>query len=243
MTTSQYRTTTAGTTPATSSNERPATPPPQTQSTSAVRKFLRIFGGLLVDVGLPMAAYYGLRSYGFSEHVSLLAGAGVAGVRLLFVAFRAGRLEPFAGFMLLTYLLALPLVLISGDDRTLVIKDSLGTGITGLIFLTSCFVGKPAMFHAARRFRSAGDNVEAWEGLWESNRGFRRTFTFMTVVWAVALLIEAAVRVGLAYVLPIDVMVALSAVLGIGTIALLLTWTMIYGARRQRRLKQASHPG
>lgn len=237
MTTSQYRTTTAA------SNEMPMPPQPQPQTPSAVRKFLKIFGGLLVDVGLPMAAYYGLRSYGFSEHVSLLAGAGVAGVRLLFVAFRAGKLEPFAGFMLLTYLLALPLVLISGDDRALVIKDSLGTGITGLIFLASCFVGKPAMFHAARRFRSTGDNVEAWEGLWGTNPGFRRSFIFMTAVWAAALLVEAAVRVGLAFVLPIDVMVALSAVLGIGTIALLLTWTMIYGARRQRRLKQAASAG
>ncbi|MEV5543714.1 VC0807 family protein [Saccharopolyspora shandongensis] len=236
--TSQYRATTAA-----SSAETVAMPRPQAQSPSAVRKFLKIFGGLLVDVGLPMAAYYGLRSYGFSEHVSLLAGAGVAGVRLLFVAFRARKLEPFAGFMLVTYLLALPLLLISGDDRTLVIKDSLGTGITGLIFLASCFVGKPAMFHAARRFRSAGDNVETWEGLWGSNPGFRRSFTFMTAVWAATLLVEAAVRVGLAFVLPIDVMVALSAVLGIGTIALLLTWTMIYGARRQRRLKQAAAAG
>ncbi|QUH05692.1 hypothetical protein HUO13_00860 [Saccharopolyspora erythraea] len=220
-----------------------STTSPQAESPSAVRKFLKIFGGLLVDVGLPMAAYYGLRSYGFSEHVSLLAGAGVAGVRLLFGVFRAGKLEPFAGFMLLTYLLALPLVLISGDDRTLIIKDSLGTGITGLIFLASCFVGKPAMFHAGRRFRSAGDNVEEWEGLWGTNPGFRRTFTLMTAVWAVVLLAEAAVRVGLAFVLPIDVMVALSAVLGMGTIALLLTWTIIYGARRQRRLKQAAHAG
>ncbi|EQD88104.1 VC0807 family protein [Saccharopolyspora erythraea] len=224
-------------------DESPTVTLPQTQPASPVRKFLKIFGGLLVDVGLPMAAYYGLRSYGFSEHVSLLAGAGVAGARLLFVAFRAGKLEPFAGFMLLTYLLALPLVLVSGDDRTLVIKDSLGTGITGLIFLASCFFGKPAMFHAARRFRSAGDDVEAWEGLWETNPGFRRSFIFMTAVWAVVLLAEAALRVGLAFVLPIDVMVALSAVLGMGTIALLLTWTMIYGARRQRRLKQAAHAG
>jgi hypothetical protein len=213
---------------------------PPIKPTSTVRKFLTIFGGLLVDVGLPMAAYYSLRSFGVSEYLSLVAGAGVAGLRLLTVAFRARRFEPFAGFMLLTYLLSLPLTLLSGDGRFLVIKDSLGTGITGLIFLATCFIGKPAIFYAAKRFRSAGDGAEAWDGLWQSNAGFRRTFTFMTSVWAVVLLVEAAARIVLAFMLPIDVMVGVSAVLGIGAIALLLMWTLTYAARRQRRLQRTT---
>ncbi|MGP4020918.1 VC0807 family protein [Saccharopolyspora sp. 5N708] len=212
------------------------------QLTSTVQKFLKIFGGILVDVGLPMATYYGMRSFGFSEYLALLAGAGVAGVRLLIAMLWARRFEPFSGFMLATYLLSLPLALLSGDDRFLIVKDSFGTGITGLIFLATCFFGKPAMFYAAKRFRTAGDNVEAWEGLWQSNAGFRRTFTLMTVVWAAVLLTEAAVRVALAYVLSIDVMVALSSILGIGAIAVLLIWTLTYGASRQRRLQRLAQP-
>jgi hypothetical protein len=213
---------------------------PAPASESGTRKFLTIFASLIWDIGLAMGAYYALRALGSGEHLALLAGAVVAGLRMAYVALRTRSFDAFAGFILISYLLGLPLALMSGDDRFLVIKDSLHTAIAGLIFLATCFVGRPAIFYAARRFSATTREQNAWwDSMWKSTPGFRRVFYLMTAVWAVGLLVEAAIRIVLAYVLPLDVMVALSGVLAIATLALLLMWTVWFSGRARRRRLQA----
>ena len=52
--------------------------------------------GPLIDVGLPLVAYYGLRLLGFSEWTALLAASAAAAIRLVAVAVLRRRVTWFS---------------------------------------------------------------------------------------------------------------------------------------------------
>ena len=218
--------TAAPTDPATMTQPRPAAPPTA-----------RLIWMMLLDVGLPLLAYYGLHAAGVSDYRALLAGTIMAGLRVAFVALRDRKLDGFAGFLLAMFAVGLALSFATGDARFMLAKDSIGTALAGLIFLGSCVVGRrPLIFYAAQRFSATTDEKRAWwRTMWQTNPAFRRGFRMMSVVWGAGLLTEAAVRIPLIYVLPVNVMVGLSSVLQIAAFTLLMIWTVAYGKRMRSR--------
>ncbi len=190
---------------------------------------------MLLDVGLPLIAYYGLHAVGVSDYRALLAGTVVAGLRVAFVALRSRRLDGFAAFLMAIFTVGIGLSFATGDARFMLAKDSVGTAVAGLVFLGTCAVGRPLMFHAAQRFSATTSEKRAWWNIkWQTSPGFRRGFRVMSVVWGAGLLVEAAVRIPLIYVLPIDVMVGLSTVLQVTAFTLLMMWSVWYGKRMRR---------
>ncbi len=199
-------------------------------------QFRQILLGMVWDVVPSIVAYYACRALGASPYVSLLAGTLVAGIRVAYVAIRARTFDAFAGFMVAIFGFGLVMSFVTGDERFLLVKESFGTGAAGLAFLGSCFVGRPLIFHAARRFSAPSEAARAgWEDMWHSSPGFRRTFFVLSAGWGAGLLVEAAVRVVLVYLLPVDVMAGLSSVLAIAGFVVLLTWNMWYIRRVQAR--------
>ena len=191
---------------------------------------------MLLDVGLPLLAYYGLHAVGVGDYRALLAGTVVAGLGVAFVALHNRRLDGFAAFLMAVFTVGLALSFATGDARFMLAKDSVGTAVAGLIFLGTCVVGRPMMFYAAQRFSATTSEKQAWWNVkWQTSPGFWRGFRVMSMVWGVGLLIEAAVRIPLIYVLPIHVMVGLSTVLQAAMFTLLIAWTMWYGKRMRRR--------
>src|SRR3954447_22205050 len=90
--------------------------------------------GLALDVGLPLVTYYVLHAAGVSNWFALLAATLVAGARILLVAIRQRVLNALAFVMLVICGLGLALTLAAGGVRFLVLKDSIGTGVLGLLF-------------------------------------------------------------------------------------------------------------
>ncbi len=216
-------------TPAPAHPGKVALPSPAAPATAGLIRMM------LLDVGLPLLAYYGLHAAGVSDYRALLAGTVVAGLRVAFVALRDRRLDAFAGFLMAMFAIGLALSFITGDARFMLAKDSVGTAAAGLIFLGTCAARRPMMFHAAQRFSAITSEKRAWwDTMWQTNPAFRRGFRMMSVVWGVGLLSEAAVRIALIYVLPIQVMVGLSTVLQIAVFTLLMTWAVAYGKRMRR---------
>ncbi|WP_198036978.1 VC0807 family protein [Nocardia sp. BMG51109] len=215
------------------------TTPPQstTAPRSATPRMFTILWGIFLDAGLAIVTYFGLRTAGFEPYWALLGGAVVAGLRLVYGLVRARKIEGFAGFMCVGFLIGTVLALVTGSDRFLLLKDSATTALIGLFFLGSCFVGKPFIFHAAKRFRAAGSTEhEEWDRKWHELPGFRRTFRMLTAVWAVAFVVEAMVRVPLIFLLPIDAAAAASAALMPIMLVGLLTWTLRRGRQAEQRL-------
>ncbi|MBA8794381.1 intracellular septation protein A [Friedmanniella endophytica] len=220
----------------------PARPEDPTE-TSPQHKLGDTFRTLFLDAGLSVGTYLVLHWLGTSDYVALLAATVVAGLRAAYVIVRRREVDAFSVFMLSTFAIGLGLSFVTGSARFLLVKESFGTGISGLIFLVTCLVGKPLMYYASQRFSApTRAEREEWDGLWRTSAGFRRMFRVMSVVWGVAFLAEAALRIPLVLTLPVPVMATVSPLLTPVLITVLVVWSARYGARGERRLTaEAGH--
>ncbi|HZZ45349.1 MAG TPA: VC0807 family protein [Pseudonocardia sp.] len=196
----------------------------------------RLVRSLFIEVGLPVVGYYGARLVGLGDYAALLVATVLSGARLAWVALRDRKLDPFALFMLVLFGAGLALTFVTGDARLLLVKDVATGALAGLLFLGSALIGRPLTFYAAIRFAGAAhaDRIRAgW-----AHPLARRAFTRMTVVWGLGLLVDAAVRIAVIYLLPIDVAVGVSTVLMVITFGALIAWT---GPATRRLRAQLAH--
>ena len=95
---------------------------------------------VLLDVAPPLVGYYGLRAAGASEYVALLTATVVSGLKVGYDAVKARRLDPFAGYLMLTFGLSLAVAMATTDPKLILSGNTVVNGISGLIFLGSCLV-------------------------------------------------------------------------------------------------------
>jgi hypothetical protein len=187
--------------------------------------------GLLWDVGLPLVTYYVLHLLGFDNWIALLGATLAAGARVLLVAIRDRALNAFALLMTIMFGLGLGLAFLTGDPRFLLVKDSITTAVVGVSFLVMAALGHPLTLAAARTW--APDRAIEMAEHFRTDPTARRWHVKASVVWGAGLLAEAAIRVVLVYLLPIEVMVAVSAALMIVVFGSLILWTAWDLKRRQ----------
>lgn len=196
---------------------------------------------VVCNVVLPLLTYSVLTDYGMSE-VGALSLSAVWPVVEIAVMFAIRRHVDEIGVLSLI-LIALGVVssLLLNDPRVLLLKDSAVTGLFGLVILGSLLAPRPLMFYFGRKFATDGspEKIEWWNGLWRYE-GFRHTQRVLTVVWGVAFLGEAVLRVILTEMLSVDAMVTISAILPYVVFAALMTWTIVYTRRARRRAAQAN---
>jgi hypothetical protein len=188
--------------------------------------------GLGLDIGLPLATYYALHVAGVADWPALLAATGVAGLRIGWEVVRRRRLNPFATLMLVVFGVGLLLAVVSGDERVLLVQDSITLAGVALVFLVSSRWGTPLTLAAMQSFspHKAGALTEAFR----SNPEVRRGVRLSSAVWGGGLLSLAVVRVPLIYLLPVSVVVGLGTALTVVTFAGLIGWNVRYVARARR---------
>lgn len=194
---------------------------------------------LCYDIGLSVLAYFVAELLGASNYVSLLAGTVVSGLRVLWVALRQRRLDPFALFLLTLFGAGLALSFVTGDARIILAKDAAGSCTAGLVFLGSCIIKRPIAYYAAQRFaRSAGSaQHEEFQATAHSDT-MRARWYRVSLVWGIALLVDVCLRVAAIYLLPIRLAANISQVLMLTVYTLLMLWT-VFSVKRQPR---ASNP-
>jgi hypothetical protein len=178
------------------------------------------------DIGLPLATYYALHLIGVRDWPALLGATLVAGARVAWVAVRARTPNPFAMLMVVAFGAGLALAFVTGDARFLLVKDSIITAAVGITFLVMVALGHPLTLAAAKAWephRAAG-----WSERFRTNAAVRHWHRTASIVWGAGLLTEAIVRVPLIFLLPIHVMVAVSAALEIVFFGALIGWTRWY---------------
>lgn len=138
-----------------------------------------------LDVGLPLATYYGLHLAGVADWPALLAASGVAAMRIGWDAARRRRRNLFATVMLVVFGIGLVLSLVSGDLRFLLLKESITTGGVGLVFLATSVWGTPLTLAAMQTF--APGRAAALTELFRTDPRVRRGVRVSSVVWGVGL--------------------------------------------------------
>ncbi|MCD2195872.1 hypothetical protein LQ327_21095 [Actinomycetospora endophytica] len=188
--------------------------------------------GLGWDVGLPLATYYALHSAGLRDFTALLAAALVAASRVVIGAVRNRVFNAFAVMMVVVFGLGLVLAFASGDPRFLLVKDSITTAVVGVTFLIMAGLGHPLTL-AAIRTSMPRERAEEMARQFATVPAVHRWHLKASTVWGLGLLAEASLRVMLIYLLPITIMVVISAGLMVTTFGLLIGWT-VWDIKRQQ---------
>lgn len=164
---------------------------------------------LLVDVAVPLAAYYLLKAAGMGTFGALAWSSVVPAVRTAWGVVRDRRLNGLAALMVTVNVVGLALSLVAGDPRLMLLKDSGVSSTIGLVFLVSALRGRPMLSAGLRPWLTRGEAAKstAYQRLSTGSDAFRRAEMRFSAVWGVALLAECAVRAVGAYTVPVDTMV------------------------------------
>ena len=166
---------------------------------------------LAIEIAVPTGVYYGLHSLGASDFTALAVAGVFPLARTLYQFAKDRTLNGLALVVLVTNVVGMLLTFVSGDARMMIAKDSLGSGITGLVILASAFTAAPIMTRTMRPFLTRGkaENEAAWERLGR-NEAFNAILRRCSVIWGIGFVLESTVRIVGAFTLPVPTMVWLS---------------------------------
>jgi hypothetical protein len=185
---------------------------------------------LVFDIGAPIALYYILHAAGLSNLLALTISAVVPVVSVSIKFAFKRRIDTVAIVVLATIALAVCLAITVHSPRLVLAREGFITGLWGAWFIATLWTRRPAAFTFARPLmegrRLLGNR--SWDGLWETSPDFRRIWKVSTVIWAVALLADAVVRVVMSFTLPVDVVPGLGGALWPVTFLVIQVVTNIY---------------
>lgn len=183
---------------------------------------------------LPLLMYSLLSSY-MSTLAALLLAAILPLLDTIVRVVRRQHLNVFALLVLIGIGLNIGLIVADGHDRLLLVRESLLTGLFGIGFTVSVFLERPLGFYLARHL-SAGNNSakrQEWERYWQYPV-FRYGIRRVSMNWGTGLILEAVVRVFLAFTLPVTSFLLVSPFIQWGLYAMLTGWTIWYANEMQR---------
>ncbi|MFC9927865.1 VC0807 family protein [Streptomyces sp. NPDC127190] len=190
----------------------------------------------------PILIYNQLHDHGYSESTAILvSGLGPVLDIAIYLAWHR-RIDEFAIVSLLFVVLTLVISFTGPDDpRLLLAKDSFVTGLVGAVYLATLAAPRPLMFYFGRKFATDGtpQMIDWWNGMWQYP-GFRRVQRNLTIVWGLAFIVEAVLRIVLVYQLSHSQMVTVNSFLPYVVIGVLVYWTMTYARRASARGRAAT---
>lgn len=119
---------------------------------------------------------------------------------------------------------------LGGSPKLLLMRESLITGLIGVVFVISSLIGKPLMYvlaSASLKRQSAEDHADF--ETYKDQPGFRRMMSVMTAVWGVGFILETTIRSILVFSMPVGRFLIVGPIVGYTTIGLLMLWTFLYG--------------
>jgi len=204
---------------------------------SSKRKVIQsVIVSILINGLVPVVVYNLLLDH-FSSFVSLLLATLVPLLDNLYHIVKHRKADAFGLFMLTAFVLSLLAFLLGGNEKLILMRESLVTGLLGLIFIGSLFYSKPLIYHFAIRFSSNDESVQKgkFANNWEYSY-FRFVIRLMTAVWGIALLAEAVIKTILVYELSISAFLAISQIIFYSVLGVTILWTVIYRRYAKTRL-------
>jgi hypothetical protein len=221
----------------------------QNPSRSALRGLLP---SILLNAAVPLGLYWLVKQYITPSEIVALSVASVFPILYSIYDFvRHRSFDLIAIFTLLGIIVSLIGVLLGGNPKILLIRESFFTFMLGLACFVSLLLPRPLMFYVGRQFMAGKDPVKLAEfnARWHVPYG-RFVHRLITVVWGVAYVGEFVVRVILVYTLPTAVVLAISPIILGGITIAAIVWTFAYARhaekrgqemRRQREAMEATH--
>ncbi|MBJ7610559.1 MAG: hypothetical protein JF887_14210 [Candidatus Dormibacteraeota bacterium] len=205
-------------------------PEPSHRPSSKPARLWRSLATLGVNLAAPIALYYVLHGAGVSDLVALGAAAIPPALGATYKLVTQRRLDGVAVFVVATMAASLVISVIAHSPRFLLAKDGLITGLWGAWFVASVGARRPAAFFFSRPLLEGRKSFTAgsWDVLLDQDPDFRRIWRVASVMWGAGLLVDAVVRVVMAYALPVAVVPGLGGALYPVTFVVLQVVTNVY---------------
>jgi intracellular septation protein A len=163
--------------------------------------FRALLPTLLFDVGGTMLVYYLLVPHFSKTSVWPLVGASLVPTISNIITFVKRQSIDIVGLLILIGLIAgVAGALFGGGQRLLLVRESLITGVLGLVLFISPFVmRRPIGYYVMREFLTANEALphEHFDILWRTWY-FRQGVRVVTIAWGALLLGEFVLRVFMA---------------------------------------------
>ncbi|MBV8275541.1 MAG: hypothetical protein JO170_09835 [Verrucomicrobia bacterium] len=201
-----------------------------------------LISDFLVNLGGPFLVYQ-LAAGHMSETAALMLSSAPPILWSTGQLIWSRKLDVLSLLVIAGIALSLVATLLGGSPRLLLVRESFITGIFGLIFLGSLLCPKPLVFYLAKSTVAKNwMSDEVFSSRW-SIPSFRFIFYLMTTVWGVGLLLEATLKIILAFTMPIGPFLVVSPIISYSFYFGLLGWSIWYGNQRRKageRLAAAS---
>ncbi|ORY94923.1 hypothetical protein BCR43DRAFT_494824 [Syncephalastrum racemosum] len=208
---------------------------------------------MLIDVGIPLALYYGLRNV-----IDVLYALIIAGVPpFLWVVWgflRKRRIDALGCIIGLSFILSGVVSIISGNARIALLRDGAVTAVVGVMFLvtlppikTRWFINRPLTYIMACQMYSElsgyryidkdGNQrqIKVMDWMWEHIPFFRYNMYVQTGAWGVLLVLEfVAVVLMVESTLSIDDIVKYNNIITSVVVAVMVTFSMACGVLNRR---------
>jgi hypothetical protein len=197
---------------------------------------------VVFNIILPTVTYFVLTSSAHVKPVPALLISGVwPAVELAYTIRRQRHIDEFSVFVLIGIAIGIVTTVFSQDARAVFLKDSISTGLIGLVMLATLFFGRPLTFYLGRRFATDGSRAQRdwWDGLWQHPQ-FRRTQRLLGAAWGLSLFGEASIRAALTWRLGTSAMVVVNNVVPY-VVTILLIFVSITVGRRAKAAAVRRH--
>lgn len=166
---------------------------------------------IVCDVVLPIALYYILRGAGLSELVSLIISGSAPALHTLYSIAKNRKVDSIGIFTIVILLLGAAGSAISGSPRVVLARNGAFTGAAGLWMLVTMWISRPFTYRAVEALLP--HKAQLLDRLWETEPVFRRAWRMLNALWGVGLLVDAVLRIIMAFSLPVDSVPAIDGVL------------------------------
>jgi hypothetical protein len=184
---------------------------------------------LVLYVAAPLVIFYALQAAGVSQVFALLAGAVVPVGAIVHKVATGGRIDGLDLFALGTLALSGVLAPLTGDPRLLLVKDSVTEAVSGGWALLTIASASPLALQVSRQL-----GVADREETWHRSHAYRVGVRVITALWGSCLLLDAALSMVLARVLPLGLL-PLTRLSALICVAASLVAGILYARRFRRR--------
>lgn len=195
----------------------------------------------IFDIGLAVVAFRVAKQLGAVDQIAYLT-SGIGPLTMLAITWiRARALSGASVIVLLVLVLSAVAAFVGGTDaRLLIVKNSVITGGFGLACLASLAFPRPLMFYFGAKFATDGTaaGLRYWNGLWRHPE-FRRSQYLINNLWGFGYLVEAALRILVAYTVGFQLANTISTVLPWVFLAGLIYVTISIGKRTRQAAARA----
>ncbi len=209
------------------------------------RKRLLLGLGILFNFLLPWAIFRLTKPHVGETH-AIIISAVVPAVWSLVQFARNRNVDAMSAIVLAGIGLSLAVLALGGSPKILLFRESLITGLGGLVLIGSAMIRRPLMFVLFRAVmsrqvldtvapRSIAERAHAQLESYVGKLWYRRIMAVMTIAVGLVLVAETAVLSVLIFSLPTERVLLIRPIVRYGAAGLILLWTFLFFVPAVRR--------